>query len=241
MSASTERIDKLLSRLGYGSRRDVRQWLKQGLLTFEGEVIRSPSNHVMPDGVLFDDERLDHPNGITLIYHKPVGSTCSHKESGRLIYDDFPERWQYRSPPLSSIGRLDKETSGLLILTDDGQLNHAITSPKRHIPKSYRASLASPLQGDEAERFAAGTLLLDGEESPCLPAELRPLSETEMELTIHEGRYHQVRRMFAAVGNHVTALHRSHIGHLGLEGLQAGEYRLISPEILLKKIEGSEI
>lgn len=241
MSRPTERIDKLLSRLGYGSRRDVRQWIKQGLITFEGQALRSPSTHVAPESVLFDGEALDHPEGITLIYHKPVGATCSHKEHGRLIYDDFPERWQHRAPPLTSIGRLDKETSGLLILTDDGQLNHAVSSPKHHIPKTYRANLAEPLQGHEAELFAAGTLLLDGEDSPCLPAELRALSATEAELTIHEGRYHQVRRMFAAVGNHVTALHRSHIGHLGLNELQAGAYRLIPAGELLEEITGSEI
>ncbi|HKJ83877.1 MAG TPA: pseudouridine synthase [Mariprofundaceae bacterium] len=236
MSHTTERVDRLLSRLGYGSRRDVRQWIKQGRITCEGEALRSPSTHVGPDTMRFDGEPLDHPDGITLIYHKPVGATCSHKEHGRLIYDDFPERWQQRNPPLTSIGRLDKDTSGLLILTDDGQLNHTISSPKHHIPKTYQVTLASPLRGDETESFAAGTLLLDSETTPCLPAKLHPLSAKEAELTIHEGRYHQVRRMFVAVGNHVSALHRSHIGRLGLDDLPPGHYRLMTPHELLKAI-----
>jgi 16S rRNA pseudouridine516 synthase len=238
----SERLDRLLSRLGYCSRQDVRLWLRQGRITVEGLPRPGPSSHVQPASVRLDGEPLDHPDGLTLIYHKPEGQVCSHKEQGHLIYEAFPERWLQRKPQLSTVGRLDKETSGLLILTDDGSLNHHLTSPRHEIPKTYRVVLARPLQGHEGELFASGSLLLEGETTPCLPAELRTVGEHEAELTVHEGRYHQVRRMFAAAGNHVEALCRIRIGRLTLTdtGLSAGEYRDIIPATLLGWIERSE-
>lgn len=233
-----ERLDKLLANLGYGARKDVRSWIKEGWITVDGEAATSPAQKVLADQVRLEREPLDHPDGLTLIYHKPLGTVCSRKETGRLIYSDFPERWINRKPPLSSVGRLDKETSGLLIVTDDGQLNHQLTSPKRHIPKTYAVSLDRPLAGNEAEIFAGGKLMLEGEETPCLPAQLILHGEKEVSLVLHEGRYHQVRRMFAAVGNHVNALVRTHIGALSLEscGLSAGDYRALTPEALLELI-----
>jgi len=235
----TERLDRLLSRLGYCSRSEIRAWLRQGRIAVEGAARLDAATRVDPHRVLLDGEPLDHPDGLTLIYHKPVGRVCSHKEQGLLIYDDLPERWLGRKPQLSAVGRLDKDTSGLLILTDDGTLNHHLTSPKHDIAKTYRAGLARPLAGHEAERFAAGQLMLEGEETPCLPAELAVLGEQEAELTLHEGRYHQVRRMFAAVGNHVESLARIRIGRLELAdtGLAAGAYRDIDRDALLAWIE----
>lgn len=233
-----ERLDKLLSNLAYGSRKDVQRWVKQGLIEHDGKRVKSPSEKVDPLLVLFDGEPLDHPEGLTLIYHKPLGAVCSHKEEGLLIYDDLPEEWQHRKPRLSSVGRLDKETSGLLILTDDGHLNHHLTSPKHHISKSYAVTLAQPLNGNETELFASGTLMLEDDDKPCLPAELEVIDETHANLVLHEGRYHQVRRMFAAMGNHVTELTRSHIGALSLEstGLEAAGYRTLTPDALIELI-----
>jgi len=233
-----ERLDKLLSNLAYGSRKDVQRWVKQGLIEHDGKPVKSPSEKVDPLKVLFDGEALDHPEGLTIIYHKPLGAVCSHKEKGVLIYDDLPEEWQHRKPQLSSVGRLDKETSGLLILTDDGHLNHHLTSPKHHISKTYAVTLAQPLQGSEVERFASGKLMLEDDDRPCLPAELEVIDATHASLVLHEGRYHQVRRMFAATGNHVTELTRSHIGALSLEstGLEPGGYRTLTPDELLALI-----
>ncbi len=233
-----ERLDKLLSNLGYGSRKEVKNWIRQGLITCDGEAVSSASQKVDPNQVMLDGEPLDHPGGLTLIYHKPLGVVCSHKEEGPLIYDDLPEMWQYRKPPLSSVGRLDKETSGLLIITDNGQLNHQLTSPKHHISKTYAVTLDRPLQGNEAELFASGKLMLEDDDRPCLPAEMEAVGENRAVLVLHEGRYHQVRRMFAAIGNHVTTLSRTHIGALSLAetGLTAGEYMVIEPEALLQRI-----
>jgi len=233
-----ERLDRLLSNLGYGSRKDVGHWIKSGFITVDGKPATSASQKVNPESIRIEDKPLDHPNGLTVIYHKATGSVCSHKETGVLIYADFPARWSDRKPPLSSVGRLDKETSGLLILTDDGHLNHHLTSPKHHISKTYRATLDSPLSGREQKIFSSGTLMLEGDEQPCLPAEMIVLNEHEAVLVLHEGRYHQVRRMFAAVGNHVTALTRTHIGALSLEAteLAPGEYQTIASDALIKKI-----
>jgi 16S rRNA pseudouridine516 synthase len=161
--------------------------------------------------------------------HKPLGLVCSHTEPGRGVYELLPERWRRREPALSTIGRLDMDTSGLLLLTDDGALLHRIISPKTHLPKRYHFILERPLRGDEAEQFASGTLMLDGETKPLAPAELEALDDLTGRLTITEGRYHQVRRMFAAVGNHVTALHRDRLGGLDLPAdLAAGAYRPLS-------------
>ena len=162
--------------------------------------------------------------------HKPLGYSCSHREEGLLVYDLLPARWRERDPKISTVGRLDKETSGLLLLTDDGDLLHRITSPKKGIPKRYRAHLARPLQGSEAATLAAGTLLLESETTPLLPVKMEAHSPTEASVVLEEGRYHQVRRMFAALGNHVLALHRESVGGLMLpEELNAGEYRLLTP------------
>ncbi|MCB1565152.1 MAG: 16S rRNA pseudouridine(516) synthase, partial [Xanthomonadales bacterium] len=118
-----------------------------------------------------------------------------------------------------------RDTSGLLLMTDDGALLHRIISPKSRLPKVYRATLAEDLRGDEAATFASGTLMLEAEATPLLPAELEVISLREARLTLHEGRYHQVRRMFAAVGNHVESLHRERIGGMALEDLEAGQWR----------------
>ncbi len=238
MATKMERLDKLLSNLAYGSRKDVQRWVKQGLVEHDGKPIKSASEKVDPLKVLFDGESLDHPEGLTIIYHKPLGRVCSHKEEGILIYDDLPEQWQYRKPAFSSVGRLDKETAGLLILTDDGQLNHHLTSPKHHISKTYAVTLDRPLRGNEVDLFASGTLMLEDDDKPCLPAELTVIDETYASLVLHEGRYHQVRRMFAAVGNHVNELTRTHIGNLSLAstGLEPGDYRTLTPDELLEMI-----
>jgi 16S rRNA pseudouridine516 synthase len=142
-----------------------------------------------------------------------------------LVYDLLPERFRDRDPVLSSVGRLDRDTSGLLLLTDDGQLLHRIVSPKARLDKVYVAELAQDLRGDEAAQFASGTLLLESDDKPLLPAELEVLGPRQVRLALHEGRYHQVRRMFAAVGNHVQALQRVRIGGLDLGQLQPGQWR----------------
>ncbi|WP_193227586.1 pseudouridine synthase [Aureimonas psammosilenae] len=230
MKIPTSRLDRLLANLGYGSRREIQMLARRGLITLDGAPVFDAEARmaVAPDlsaRMVVDGEALDPLPGLVLMLHKPLGVTCSHREAGPLVYGLLPPRWRRRDPALSTVGRLDKETSGLLLLTDDGALLHRIISPKHHVPKRYLVSLARPLNGTEAGVFATGTLMLEGEEKPLLPAEMEVLGAREAALTVHEGRYHQVRRMFAALGNHVEALHRDRMGALALPAdLKPGQW-----------------
>jgi 16S rRNA pseudouridine516 synthase len=221
---------KHLANLGYGSRKEVALMLKNGWVTDAAGNMLDEGSRVEHEDVRVDDEPLDPAPGMLLMLHKPVGYTCSTKDTGRLIYDLLPERYRLRNPVLSSVGRLDRDTSGLLLMTDDGALLHWITSPKSHLPKVYVATLASDLRGDEAAAFASGTLMLEGEKEALAPATLEALAAREARVTTIEGRYHQVRRMFAALGNHVEALRRERIGGLELGALAPGQWRLLDAE-----------
>jgi len=232
--STTYRLDRLLANMGYGSRREVQALVKQGLVVLDGVAVGDADLKLAVDAGLADrmtvrGARLDPPPGFAVMMHKPLGVTCSHKDAGPLVYSLLPARWRERDPAISTVGRLDKETSGLLLLTDDGDLLHRIISPKKGVAKRYRATLARPLNGDETERFAAGTLMLEGDAKPVAPAILEPISATEAYLSVTEGRYHLVRRMFAAVGNHVEALHRDRIGGLSLpDDLAPGRVQIMS-------------
>lgn len=229
------RLDRLLANLGYGSRREVADLVRHRQVELDGVVLKDAGAKVpvvpdLPQRMSVAGKPVDPPAPLTLVLHKPLDVVCSHKEPGRSVYELLPRRWQARMPGLSTIGRLDKDTTGLLLITDDGALLHRVISPKSHVAKRYRATLDRPLEGWEAETFARGKLMLDGETDPLAPAVLEPIGPREAFLTITEGRYHQVRRMFAAVGNHVTALHRDRIGGLALpDELAAGEWRPLTP------------
>lgn len=230
----TSRVDKLLSSMGYGSRSEMVRLAKLGGITLDGADLLDATQRIAVTADLaarmqIDGAALDPIAGLVILLNKPLGMTCSHKEGGPLVYDILPPRWRRREPVISTIGRLDKQTSGLLLMTDDGDLLHRVISPKRHVVKTYRAQLARPLNGSEAALFASGTLILEGEEKPLAPAALTVISDTEALLQVTEGRYHQVRRMFAATGNHVNALHRERLGGLTLPPEMAlGDWRLLT-------------
>ncbi|MGN6482232.1 pseudouridine synthase [Luteibacter sp.] len=224
------KLVRLLANLGYGSRKQVAQLFREGAVTdASGEVLYADDKVEHAD-VRFEGEPLDPPQGMLLMLNKPTGYTCSRKDVGRLVYDLLPPRFGVRNPVLSTVGRLDRDTSGLLLFTDDGQLLHRIISPKSELGKVYEATLAEDLKGNEAEVFAAGTLMLEGETDPLEPASLEVLGPRHVRLTLTEGRYHQVRRMFAAVGNHVETLERTALGGLTLGGLEPGKWRLLTEE-----------
>ncbi len=234
MSGKAVRLDRLLGNLGYGSRAEIQRLARAGGIELDGVELSDASERIavlpdLSDRMMVQGRPLDPPPGLAIIMHKPLGMTCSRKEDGPLVYDLLPARWLRREPAISTIGRLDKETSGLLILTDDGDLLHRVISPRRQVAKVYRATLARPLAGTEAALFASGELVLEGEDKPLAPATLEPISTTEARLTVTEGRYHQVRRMFAAAGNHVDALHRERLGSLTLpEDFAEGQWRVMS-------------
>jgi 16S rRNA pseudouridine516 synthase len=222
---------RLLANLGYGSRREVEKMIRAGGVTDANGMALGEKSRLTPDEIRVGGEALDPQAPLVLLMHKPAGVTCSHDDPGEIVFDLLPPRFLKRNPPVSCVGRLDKETTGLLLFTDDGQLLHRLISPKSECPKTYIATLDRPLRGDEAEVFASGTLLLNGETKPLLPAEMTVLDERTARLVIHEGRYHQVRRMFAACGNHVTALHRESIGGLLLpDDLKPGDWRVATAE-----------
>jgi 16S rRNA pseudouridine516 synthase len=224
------KLVKLIANLGYGSRKDVTQLFRSGRITdAEGEVLYA--DDVVPyETIRIDDEPLDPPPGMVLMMNKPLGITCSRKDPGRVVYELLPPRYTVRSPVLSSVGRLDRDTTGLLLFTDDGALLHRIIAPKAQVAKVYEATLAQDLRGDEAALFASGTLMLESEKEPLAPATLEVLGPRHARLTVTEGRYHQVRRMFAAVGNHVETLQRISVGALGLGGLPLGESRILGAD-----------
>lgn len=224
------KLVKLIANLGYGSRKDVTQLFRAGRITdADGEVLYA--DDVVPhEQIRVDDEPLDPPPGLVLMLNKPLNVTCSRKDPGRVVYDLLPPRYSVRSPVLSTVGRLDRDTTGLLLFTDDGALLHRIISPKAQVSKVYEATLAQDLRGDEGELFASGTLMLDNEKEPLAPATLEVLAPRRARLTVTEGRYHQVRRMFAAAGNHVDTLQRVSVGALVLGDLPLGEWRALAAD-----------
>jgi 16S rRNA pseudouridine516 synthase len=219
------RLDRLLANLGYGSRREVIPMVRGGRVDVDGTRASDPSMKARAADVRLDGVPLDHPDGVMVMLNKPVGVVCSHEpEEGTRAYDLVPPHWEYRNPRVETVGRLDKDTSGLLVLTDDHQLLHRLTSPKHHVVKRYQVTLASPYDEAMGIALTSGTLVIEGDAKPCLPAEVEVLSALSIALSITEGRYHQVRRMVAACGNHVEALHRTHFGPWSLGNLAEGAW-----------------
>jgi 16S rRNA pseudouridine516 synthase len=226
-----QRLDRLLSNLGYCSRREVFSLLRDGIVTHTGGQKLRPDTRVLHHEILFDAEPLDPPIGVVLMLNKPVGYSCTFSgDEGETIYNLLPERFRNRNPKLASVGRLDKDTSGLLLLTDDGTFLHKVTSPHHKIEKCYEATLADPLKGSEAGIFSSGTVMLEGEEEPLKPARLEVLGHKHVRVVVTEGRYHQVRRMFAYTGNKVETLTRIKVGALELGELEEGSYRVLTED-----------
>jgi 16S rRNA pseudouridine516 synthase len=224
------KLVKYLANLGYGSRREVEWLVSQRRVRDSGGRLLTAASNLTHADIRVDGEPLDPPPGSVIALHKPASYVCSTRDVPPLIYELMPDRFRLRSPLMAPIGRLDRDTSGLLLLTDDGALNHRVTSPRARVAKRYDAWLASPLRGDEAELFASGTLMLESETDPLAPAALEVITPTHVRITLTEGRYHQARRMFVAVGHHVERLHRSAIGRLALGDLPAGEWRTLQPD-----------
>ena len=225
------KLIKLLANLGYGSRREVQIAIKRGHVT-DADGNPLDDRDFPPIGEIRHlGEPLDPLHPFSILLHKPDGYTCSADDPGSVIYDLLPERFAFRKPAFHPVGRLDKDTTGLLLMTDDGAFSHRVIHPKSGLAKVYRVTLDRPLEGHEAELFASGTLMLRSETTPLQPAALEVLGPKEALLTLHEGRYHQARRMFAAAGNHVTALKRISIGGLSLpDDLPEGGWRAMTAD-----------
>lgn len=233
------RLDKLLANLGYNSRKGAAIMVKQGRMSIDGEIIKNPAHKIDPDRqeVLIDDEPIDPPGLITIAMHKPEGVICDNDEGQHNVFQQIPFRWRLRKPGLSCAGRLDKDSRGLVILSEDGQLVHRITSPNFNTPKTYRVTGQNPLSDKDIADFTQGGIRLTNEEDkPLKPCEVTRISDTVIEMTLQEGRNRQIRRMFHAVGNDVTDLLRIKIGQLDLDALDLKEnaFKHIQPNAIIR-------
>lgn len=231
------RLDRAIANLGYGTRREAQRAVRDGRVTVAGVVVRSPERHGDPAEIAINGESLEFPHGLFVAFHKPLGAVCSHDDrDGLRVYDLLPARWLARNPKVTTVGRLDKDSSGLLLVTDLAPLVHQLAAPRHHVEKRYLVGLDTPLRADElaemAAVFAAGTLLLSGEDEPCRPAVLRATADDRVEVVLTEGRHRQVRRMIGACGPSVASLERISIGPYELGDLPVGAWRAEDPSLV---------
>jgi 16S rRNA pseudouridine516 synthase len=222
-------ISDVLFSQGFGTRRECEALVHAGRVCVDGQAVDDPDARFAVEGLRFsvDGEPWPYQARALLVMNKPAGVECSRQprhHPGVMTLLPAPLRRRGVQP----VGRLDADTTGLLLLTDDGPLIHRLTSPRRHVPKVYEAECAQPLTDDQLSRLRDGVLLND-EPAPLRAAAARRVTETRLALTLTEGKYHQVKRMVAAAGNHVVALHRSHFGALALPAdLAPGQWRWLA-------------
>ncbi len=221
-----KRLDAYLSSLGYCSRSEAKLFLKKNIVTVNDKRVFNTSIKAKHEDIKVNDEVLDDEK-ILILLHKPKDYICSHNDAGKLIYSLLPQRLQNRNPKVSTIGRLDIDTSGAILLTDDGELNHRLSSPKNSVKKQYLASLADDIDSSAIEIFAKGDILLNSETKPLKPAKLEIIDSKTVKLEIVEGRYHQVKRMFAYLGNKVLSLHRISFADFSVDDLKEGEFKFL--------------
>lgn len=229
----TQRLDRVLSNFGFGTRSEIRQMVKNGIVKVDGAVVKDNGMQVSPDSCIIDvdGEILNYREFIYVMMNKPAGVISATEDSKqKTVLDILPE--EFKCFDLFPAGRLDIDTEGLLLLTNDGKLAHELLSPKKHVPKRYYALIDGVVGEDVAEGFKEGVILEDGYKA--MPAELFILKagqRSEIELVLHEGKFHQVKRMFEAVGRKVLFLKRIRMGGLDLDPMLApGECRELTPE-----------
>ncbi len=231
--AKKQRIDKILSNLGYGSRSEIKKYCKQGSVVVNGSEVSNPGTQVDTenDEILFNGEEVIYREYIYLMMNKPDGYVSATTDKYDPTVLDLIDLSYLAFEPFP-VGRLDKDTEGLLVLTNDGKLSHRVLSPKKHVPKTYYAKIDGIVTEKDVEAFLEGVVLDDGYKT--MPSQLNILKsddESEIELTIHEGKFHQVKRMFESVGKKVVYLKRLSMGNLKLdESLELGEYRELTDE-----------
>jgi 16S rRNA pseudouridine516 synthase len=227
------RIDKMLANLGFGSRKEVKGLLKKGAVKVNGEMVKDAKEHIDPnnDKVTINDQEVVYKEFIYLMMNKPAGVISATEDNRDETVIDLLELEDQVYEPFP-VGRLDKDTEGLLLITNDGQLAHRLLSPKKHVPKMYFAVIEGEVSEEDVQAFRKGVTLDDGYETK--PGELTILKSglmSDIELTITEGKFHQVKRMFQAVGKRVVYLKRMTMGPLKLdETLELGEYRELTDE-----------
>lgn len=228
------RLDRYIGAATGYSRTEAQHLIRSGRVSVDGQPASIGKIQVdTTQTVTLDGAAVSPPGPIYLMLHKPAGYVCSTEDGEHPIVIDplyLDATMRRFAPRLQIVGRLDLDTTGLLLLTDDGQWNHRITSPKSHCTKVYRVQLADPVDESAVYHLEQG-ILLRGEDTPTLPCEIQQFSAREVEVQLNEGRYHQVKRMFAAIGNKVTGLHRTQVGGIVLDPtLKPGQFRRLTPE-----------
>lgn len=238
-----ERLDKVLSNMGYGTRKEVKALVKRGEVTVNGVLVRDSAQHVLPenDDIHVSGEKLLYRRYIYIMMNKPKGViSATEDDYDKTVVDLLSDEMKIFEP--APVGRLDKDTEGLLLITNDGELNHLLLSPRRHVPKKYYARIEGIVVDEDKIKFKEGVVLDDGYRT--MPAELNIINsneESEIEVILHEGKFHQVKRMFEAVGKKVIYLKRLEMGTLKLdENLKTGEYRELSEEELRELKEAAK-
>ena len=232
-------IQQLLFSQGFGTRRVCAGLVQQGLVEVAGRLIDDPGLELDPEGLVFRVQGVDwlYQERAYLMLHKPAGFECSHKAGAwPSVYTLLPaplrERGGSAAAGVQAVGRLDQDTTGLLLLSDDGRFIHKLTSPKHHVPKVYEITLRHPLVQKQIEALLAG-VVLDDDPKPVRAAACQASGPCALSLTLTEGKYHQVKRMIAAVGNRVEQLHRSRVGDLHLPcDLAPGQWRWLTADQL---------
>ncbi|TCP64841.1 pseudouridine synthase [Baia soyae] len=241
----TSRLDKILANSGFGTRKEIKKLCKQELVRVNGQTTKDPSTHVNPyqDEIFVGNERVFYSEWVYLLMNKPAGViSATEDHQHETVIDLIDEKYRRFDP--FPVGRLDKDTEGFLLLTNDGKLAHHLLSPKKHVAKTYYAEIDGVVTEEDIEAFSKGVTLEDGYQT--LPGKLVILTSgmlSEIELTITEGKFHQVKRMFEAVGKKVTYLKRISMGPLELDpSLDLGEYRELTQEevTLLQQANQSE-
>lgn len=231
----TQRIDKVLANLGYGSRKDIKKFCKDGLVKIDGEIIKDSSVYINPEDseIIIGNEVVNYREFVYIMMNKPQEVISATEDMKDKTVIDLLDT-EYNSFNVFPVGRLDKNTEGLLLLTNDGQLAHQLLSPKKQVPKTYYAKVKGTVTEEDIHKFKEGVFI--DEEYKTLPAELKILKSgkiSEIELTIYEGKFHQVKRMFKTVGKAVIYLKRLSMGTLKLDNsLDLGEYRELTEEEL---------
>jgi 16S rRNA pseudouridine516 synthase len=226
------RLDGFIAHSTGLSRREAQRYIKEGRVTVAGQIARNPAARADENAITLDGHALELPSPVYLMLHKPAGYLCANTDSHHPTVLDLLPPGLHPTEPLQIVGRLDLDTTGLLLLSTDGSWNHRITAPNSLCTKIYRVQLAEPATAEAIAILERG-VMLHSETKPTLPCGIQQIGACDVRITLHEGRYHQVKRMFAAVGNRVVQLHREQVGELPLDpALKPGEFRpLIESEI----------
>ncbi|WP_163124447.1 pseudouridine synthase [Acinetobacter portensis] len=234
-------LEKVLQSQGFGTRKHCQQLIKNGAVEIDGVVVLNPKEKLKIEGLEFQvyGEKYTYREKVYIALNKPKGYECSHQATHHFsVFDLFDDILLNRG--IQCVGRLDQDTTGLLLLTDDGQFLQALTHPKKHVPKVYKMMTVDEITDEQVQQLEAGVELRN-ETGIFAATNVTRLSANELQMTVHQGVYHQVKRMLAAVGNKVESLHRQQIGKFDLENLAEGEWIFLTEEQIQRAKQRDEI